>query len=225
MTKWLYWTGLANYHENQRRQQQQFEIVSRMESVHPINPSSYESVTHRVNDTGGIQINHKENGTQVIAGSRHAYAESVAESSVTEGFEDDAATENSGCETKDTDDAISDRKKSGQRREKSTSPPSPVFTDPQCRASTRIQNNNTGNGTQFVTFSSQGNVYNFNSGTGSQIRNAEFHGDVYFGPNNEITIRNNHRGKGAQSSTYSTTYQLGPGCQIQDAHFHGNAYL
>lgn len=62
-----------------------------------------------------------------------------------------------------------------------------------------VQNNNTGNGAQFNTFSSQGNVYTFNSGGGRQFQHAEFHGDLHFGPGNEITVTSNNSGNGQSS--------------------------
>lgn len=210
MVKWWYGTGLTSSQDNQRRQQQQqqqqqFDTDARIGSAQSVNPPSYESVTHQVNATGGIQINHTEKDTQVITGSQHAYAESVPESSVTEDFEkDDVATEDSGWDTEDTDNAISKRKESEQKREKAAekgaSRPSPESTHRQLKTSVGIQNNNAGNGEQYNTFASQGNVYNFNSGGGRQFQHAEFHGDLRFGPDNEkINVTSNNRGNGQSS--------------------------
>ncbi|GAM40438.1 hypothetical protein TCE0_039f12788 [Talaromyces pinophilus] len=198
MVKWWYGTGLKSSQDNQHRQQQQFDTEARMGSAHSVNPPSYESVTHQVNATGGIQINHTENGTQIVTGARHGYAESVPESSVTEDFEkDDVATQDSGWETEDTNNAISKRKELEQECEEATeeatekggSRPSPESTSPQLKTSVGTQNNNAGNGAQNNTFASPGNVYTFNSNGGTQIREAVFYGDLFFGSNKGMSIR------------------------------------
>lgn len=258
MVKWWYGTGLKSSQDNQHRQQQQFDTEARMGSAHSVNPPSYESVTHQVNATGGIQINHTENGTQIVTGARHGYAESVPESSVTEDFEkDDVATQDSGWETEDTNNAISKRKELEQECEEATeeatekggSRPSPESTPPQLKTSVGTQNNNAGNGAQDNTFASPGNVYTFNSNGGTQIREAVFYGDLFFGSNKGMSIRearrgnghrynqpsyavrsgvqNNNTGNGTQLNTFSSqgnvyTFNSGGGRQFQHAEFNGD---
>lgn len=150
----------------QQQQQEESETAAKEDFAHSDNPPSYESVAHQAKSTGGIQINHTDKGAQVNAGSRRIYAESVSESSVTEDFdENDAATEGYEWETEDTDDAVSHWKNSA-------SPTSSESTIHRFKPSAGIQNNNTGNGTQFNTFS-QGNAYSLNSGSGRQYQRTE----------------------------------------------------
>lgn len=254
MVKWWYGTGLKSSQEDKRRQQQQFDTEARMGSAQSVNPPSYESMTHQVDATGGIQINHTGKGTRVIAGIQHVYVESAPESSVTEDFEgNNAATEDSGWETEDTGDAISKQKKSEQEREKASekeaSHPSPESTPRQLKTSVGIQNNNAGNGAQYNTFASQGNVYTFNSAGGTQIQEAVFHGDMFFGSGGGIVIReacignghrhnqssyavrsgvqNNNTENGTQFNTFSSqgnvyNFNSGGGRQFQHAEFHGD---
>ncbi|PCG95305.1 Hypothetical protein PENO1_074090 [Penicillium occitanis (nom. inval.)] len=264
MLKWWYGTGLKSSQDSQHRQQQQFHTEARMESAHSVNPPSYESVTHRVNATGGTQINHTENGTQIVTGARHGYAESVPESSVTEDFEkDDVASQDSGWETEDTNNAISKRKELEQDGEKATeeatekgaSRPSPESTPPQLKTSVGIQNNNAGNGAQYNTSASPGNVYTFNSnedtitidGRGAHVHNTEPQGQKKqsqrrekksqgsSSPSDEdehlcfeisSAIQNNNMGNETQVNTFSSRYiNTGTGSQFDEVHFYGNGNL
>lgn len=232
MTKFL--NGRMNQREEEgrrRRQQQQREAAARMELI---DPPRYESVAHQVSATGGIQINHTENGTQVITESQHVYAESVPESSVTEDFEEnDAATEDAGWEPEDTDDAISDRKKNSSSRSNSE------FITPRSKASGGVQNYHFGTGpminggvfTENIHFSSQGvQVYNDKSQE-QKKQNQQGHkkaSDGSVGPSNVVKpprfetsagIQINQTGNGAQFHTFSNSHKL---YQFQNAVFHGD---
>ncbi|EEA22773.1 hypothetical protein TMatcc_001629 [Talaromyces marneffei ATCC 18224] len=170
MAKWLFLNGPKNQQENH---QQQLETASGMRFVHSVNPPNYESVIHpQANASGGIQINHTENGTQVITVSRHVCAESVPESSVTEDCEgNDADTVNSEGKTEDNEDDISNQKQQEQRREEANSRSTSKSVIPRSMSSAVVQNN-AGEGIQVNTI--------FHSGTGYHFMGCQFNEKVYF---------------------------------------------
>lgn len=166
-----------------------------METVQPVTPPSCESVTHRINTAGGTQIDYIGDATHVVSGARHAYAESVSESFVTEDVEDDIALEDPGWETKDANDAISDSKKSA-------SPTSSEFTIPRSESSAVIQNSNAGIGIKLdASFSSGNQNYHYNNYSDDRIMKTSG------------TLTRSHIGN---------IYQSSGGCMLQNVHFYGN---
>jgi hypothetical protein len=218
MTKFL--NGQMNQQEEEgrrRRQQQQREAAARMELI---DPPRYESVAHQVSAIGGIQINHTENGTQVITESQHAYAESVPESSVTEDFETTNALTEDGQEqqqhgkTRDgkgeeLDNDASFKISASSKDRGSASRPS------SATESIHVRDVNTGSDIQIT-----GDGIHIREGDGSEVHVKTGTGNRVHGSSPGVMVygtASNYRGNGYDSSY--RIYNTGRGHQI-----NGNVY-